>query len=79
MVDPNRNSRRGFDQFFLNLRLSKYFNIEHFRFQVFAEIYNLTNRANFGNVFTTFGTPDFGHPTTAGDPRRFQFGARFDF
>ncbi len=79
MVDPNRNSRRGFDQFFVNLRLSKYFNIEHFRFQLFAEIYNATNKNNFGSVFTTYGLPDFGHPTTAGDPRRFQLGARFDF
>jgi len=75
----NRNSRRGFDLFFLNLRFSKYFNIDRFRFQVFAELYNLSNKANFGNVFPRIDTPDFGKPTTAGDPRRVQFGARFDF
>ena len=75
----NRNSRRGFDQLFLNLRLSKYFNIERLRLQIFAEVYNLSNKANFGSVFDRIDTPDFGKPTTAGDPRRFQLGARFDF
>jgi len=79
MVDASRNSRRGFDQFFINARLSKYVNVSQVRFQIFAEVYNVTNRANFGSVFTTYGLPDFGNPTTAGDPRRFQFGARFDF
>jgi len=75
----NRNSRRGFDQFYLNLRLSKYLTIQRARFQVFAEVYNVSNRANFGDVFPRIDTPDFGKPTIAGDPRRFQFGARFDF
>jgi hypothetical protein len=79
MVDPNRNSRRGFDQFYINLRLSKYIDINRLRFQLFAEVYNLTNRANFGDVFDRLGTPTFGFPTTSGGPRRFQFGARFDF
>lgn len=75
----NRNSRRGFDSFFLNLRLSKYFNIDRFRLQLFAESYNVTNRNNFGDVFFRIDTPNFGKPTSAGGPRRFQLGARFDF
>jgi len=75
----NRNSRRGFDQFFFNVRVSKYFTIERFRFQVFAELYNLTNRPNFGTIYERIATPDFGNPLAAGDPRRIQFGARFDF
>ncbi|MEW5900706.1 MAG: TonB-dependent receptor, partial [Acidobacteriota bacterium] len=75
----NRNSRRGLDLLFINLRISKYFQIDRFRFQVFAEGYNVTNRSNFGSVFERIDTPDFGNPTVAGDPRRFQFGARFDF
>jgi outer membrane receptor protein involved in Fe transport len=75
----NRNSRRGFDQLFLNMRLSKYFSIDRFRFQVFAEVYNVSNKANFGNVFSRIDTADFGKPTTAGGPRQVQLGARFDF
>jgi hypothetical protein len=75
----NRNSRRGFDSFYLNVRLSKYFDIDRFRFQVFAEGYNLTNRANFGDIFERIDQPGFGEPLGAGDPRRLQFGARFDF
>jgi hypothetical protein len=75
----NRNSRRGFDQFFFNVRLSKYFDIDRFRFQVFAEIYNLTNRNNFGDVYQVIDQPGFGEPLSAGNPRRFQLGARFDF
>jgi hypothetical protein len=75
----NRNSRRGFDSFYLNLRASKYFNIERFRFQVFAEVYNVSNRSNFGDIFYRIDREGFGEPLAAGDPRRFQLGARFDF
>ncbi|MBN2409081.1 MAG: TonB-dependent receptor [Candidatus Aminicenantes bacterium] len=75
----NRNSRRGFDSFFINVRLSKHFNIDRFRLQVFAEAYNLTNRANFGGIFYRIDTDDFGKPTSAGAPRQVQLGARFDF
>ena len=75
----NRNSRRGFAVYAINARLSKYFNIERFRFQIFAEVYNATNRANFGSVYDRIGQPGFGEPLAAGDPRRVQLGARFDF
>ena len=75
----NRNSRRGFGVYAINVRLSKYVNIERFRFQVFAEVYNVTNRDNFGSIYNRIGQPDFGTPLAAGDPRRVQFGARFDF
>lgn len=79
MVDEHRNARRGFDMFYLNLRLSKYININRFRIQLFAEAYNTTNRVNFMTPFPRYGTPDFGNPTIAGDPRQIQLGARFDF
>ena len=75
----NRNSERGFDSFFLNLRISKYFDIDRFRFQVFAEFYNVTNRANFGAINNIIDQPGFGDPVEAGAPRQFQLGARFDF
>jgi len=75
----NRNSERGFDSFFLNFRLSKYFNIDRFRFQIFAEFYNLTNKNNFGNIYNLIDQPGFGDPLEAGAPRQLQLGARFDF
>jgi len=78
-VDQNRNSREGFDEFFINTRASKYINISRFRLQFFAEIYNLTNRTNFRNVHNVFETPGFGEPLAAGSPRLIQLGFRFNW
>lgn len=78
-VDWNRNSRRGFDAYTINLRLSKYITISRFRFQLLAEAYNVTNRVNFGNIYQRYGTANFGKPLAAGSPRQIQFGARLDF
>jgi len=78
-VDTYRNSRRGFDQVSLNARVSKYINISRLRLQLFGEFYNLTNGANFDDVFNYYGLPGFGDPTTAGDPRLIQLGVRIDF
>lgn len=79
MVDEHRNASRNFDEFYLNVRLSKYFNIDRFRIQLFAEAYNVTNRVNFQSPFFRYGTPTFGNPTTAGAPRQIQLGTRIDF
>ncbi|UCC38747.1 MAG: TonB-dependent receptor [Candidatus Aminicenantes bacterium] len=79
MLGDHRNDRRGFDFFNLNIRFSKFIRIDRFRLQFFAEVYNLTSRDNFGSPFFRYGTEDFGNPTSAGDPRRIQFGARIDF
>jgi hypothetical protein len=78
-VDKYRNSRRGFDSYELDLRLSKYITINRFRFQIFAEGYNITNRVNFGSIDNRYGEDSFGKPLGAGSPRRLQFGARIDF
>jgi hypothetical protein len=78
-VDAHRNMRRGFDSFSLNARVSKFIDISRLRLQLFGEFYNLTNRANFGDVFNNYGLPGFGNPTTAGDPRLIQLGVRLDF
>jgi len=75
----NRNSRRGFDALYLNVRLSKYFTIDRFRIQIFGEMYNISNRANFGDIYNIIDQTAFGNPLGAGDPRRVQLGARFDF
>ena len=77
--DKYRNSRRGFDEYYLNLRISKYVTIDRFRFQIFAEGYNITNKVNFDSVYNRYGMTNFGNPTVAGAPRQIQFGARLDF
>lgn len=79
-VDEKRNSRRGFDFFQLNARISKFFNFgEKLQFQLLAEIYNLTNRNNFGNIGSVLGSPLFGIPLSAADPRLVQLGIRINF
>lgn len=78
-VDEFRNSRRGFGQSFFNVRLSKFINIERLRFQFFAEMFNLFNTANFGNIEDDIRLANFGLPLSAGDPRLIQFGMRFNF
>lgn len=77
--DEHRNSRRGFDQSYLNTRLSKYVNINRLRFQLFAEMFNVFNKANFTNIEDDFRQDTFGEPLGAGDPRLVQFGVRLDF
>jgi len=79
IVDDHRNARRGYDQFYVNLRFSKYIQIDRFRIQLIAEAYNVTNRVNWLNPYPRYDTQDFGNPTAADSPRRIQFGARFDF
>jgi hypothetical protein len=78
-VDDHRNSRRGFDSMTLNLRASKFFNIDRLRLQLFGEFYNLTNKPNFSEVYNKFGMPGFGEPLVAGAPRLIQLGVRIDF
>ena len=80
------NSQRGDPMWDLDLRTSKIFNIssENRQLSVFAEFYNLTNKANFGNIYNgnsrsgTFRQPNGyldGLPTS----RQLQLGARFTF
>ena len=80
-----RNTGRGFDFASLDLRLSRQFRLsERMTFQFTAEGFNILNRANFGVPNNTFGAaanplPTFGQPTSASDPRQFQFGIRLSF
>lgn len=78
-VDQYRNSREAFDWFYINARISKYLRIDRFSLQIFGEVYNLTNRTNFYNVFNRYGLEGFGEPQSAGDPRLVQLGIRFNF
>ena len=78
-IDSHRNSRRGFDRFFINARISKFINIYRFRLQFFSEVYNVFNRTNFFSVSSNELTPNFGEPTQAHDPRLVQLGVRIEF
>ena len=78
-ADQYRNSREGFDYLRIDARISKYVRIDRFSFQLFAEIYNVTNRANFYNVYRYVDKEDFGNPQQAYDPRLVQLGVRFNF
>ena len=80
-----RNTGRGFDYTSLDLRLSRKFRLtERVDLQLLAEGFNVLNRSNFGVPNNTFGSGvaplrTFGQPTSAFDPRQFQFGMRLSF
>jgi len=78
-VDYHRNSREGFDEMWLNMRVSKYFTFSKVRIQLFGEVYNVTDRTNFTTVYNVFGSELFGKPIEAGPPRQFQLGVRLDW
>ncbi|HEY7210769.1 MAG TPA: carboxypeptidase regulatory-like domain-containing protein [Bryobacteraceae bacterium] len=74
----------------LDLRLAKNFRIgERFNIQILAQVFNLTNRANYGNNYNNnIGSPStFGHPsgfinpgsTTIARSLWSEFGVRFSF
>ncbi len=79
------NSQRGTPTFDLDLRGTKSVRLGESRnLDLFAEIYNLTNRANFGNIYNPDAlSPNFKQPSgyLAGFPtsRQLQLGARFIF
>jgi hypothetical protein len=82
---------RGRPLFNANARVTRNFNITTTqRLGVFIEMYNLTNRANFGNSFgTTVGNPTYNQPvgylggigavSTIPNSFQMQLGARFSF
>jgi hypothetical protein len=83
-----RNSGEGTPFFTLNARVSRTFQFgSRVQFEVLAEGFNLTDRANvvtrnanFGpGAYPTNPSPTFNQITAVGDPRSFQFGARVRF
>jgi hypothetical protein len=84
-VGVGRNTGRGFDFASLDLRLSRTFRLtERVDLQLLAEGFNVLNRANYGVPNNTVGPGSqplatFGQPTSAFDPRQFQFGMKVSF
>lgn len=83
-----RNAGKGTAFFNLNARISRVFRVRgRWQFEVLAEGFNLTDRANVVTRNANFGagaypsTPSstFNQITAVGDPRSFQFGARVRF
>ncbi len=52
---------------------------ESLRLQFRSEFFNLTNRVNLNQPDTSFTSGNFGRITSAGDPRRVQFGLKLYF
>jgi hypothetical protein len=76
----HRNSARGPDYYSLDARVSKFVNLgDRFSVQLFAEMFNLTNRVNYYNPDGDMGSSNFGKYSSAMDPRLIQFGMRINF
>jgi hypothetical protein len=84
----DRNAGEGHAFFSLGARVSRSFRItSRWQFEVLAEGFNLTNRANVVTLNNNFGSGAYpGSPsatfrqiTAVGEPRSFQFGARVRF
>lgn len=83
-----RNAGEGTAFFMMNARLSRNFRIgNRWQFEVMAEAFNLTDRANVVTRNANFGagaypsspSATFNQITAVGEPRSFQFGARVRF
>jgi hypothetical protein len=83
-----RNAGKGSAFLLVNARVSRMFRFnDRWQFEVLAEGFNLTNRANVVTRNANFGagtypanpSPTFNQITAVGEPRSFQFGARIRF
>ena len=52
---------------------------ESWKMQIRGEFFNAFNRTRFGNPNTSFGSPNFGRITWAGDPRIIQLALKLNF
>jgi hypothetical protein len=73
------NSARGDDYFNIDLRVSKLFRFGNRRIELLWEMFNLTNRVNYGGFTGNQTSPNFGQPTYALSPFQGQLGVRVDF
>jgi hypothetical protein len=76
LIDP---TTRFYDYVYTNdARVSRLFRTGTRRLQVFMEVFNLLNQSTIFTRNETVGS-QFYQPVDLVDPRRFQFGAQFDF
>jgi hypothetical protein len=77
-----RNTVIGPGFFEIHTRVSKFFKLPRGRVEMFAEAFNLTNRANFGRPNGNLRSSQFGTSTglaTGATPRQVEIGFRVDF
>jgi outer membrane receptor protein involved in Fe transport len=75
-----RNTGKGFDYQSLDLRLSRTFTlVRGVSVETILDAFNVLNRANYQVPNNIFGSPTFGRPTAANDPRQLQLGVRLLF
>jgi outer membrane receptor protein involved in Fe transport len=79
-VGVGRNAGEGFDYRSLDLRLSRRFGLGGtVSAEMILDAFNVLDRANYQVPNNSFGSPTFGRPTAANDPRQFQLGLRLAF
>ena len=54
-------------------------NDQRFSLEIYAQASNVLNRVNYGGFSGTIGSPFFGQPTSAQQPRRLMVGSSFRF
>jgi hypothetical protein len=75
-----RNGIQGEEQMLVDLRVQYLFNLpRQGNLGLFMEIYNATDRANFGNPAGNRRSQNFLIPVRAGNPRTMQLGLRYTF
>lgn len=71
-----RNAGHGFDYQSLDLRLSRGFDVAGRGVELLVDVFNVLDRANYQVPNNILGSPTFGRPTAASDPRLVQLGIR---
>jgi hypothetical protein len=74
-----RNGIDGEDRLLLDGRFQYIFRFNRYQAGLFLELYNLTNRVNFGDPTGNRNSRNFMVPITAGEPRTMQIGFRLTF
>jgi hypothetical protein len=78
--NAGHNTIRGPGTHTWDVSLFKKFQVrEKASMQFRAEAYNVVNHVNFDGLSTAFGNGDFGHVTSARDPRSMQIGLKMEF
>jgi hypothetical protein len=76
----SRNANIGPGFMTIDARISKFVKTGSQRIEAFAEVFNATNRANYGSPIGNLRSASFGRPTAlAGAPRQVELGFRVDF